>query len=125
MSAKPEVIGTIGEDEFVKMRVSTMDGIAIRLNEQENELQSLKKQKAGLLEKIAVLQLQKTEAEIRLQTQLLKVHADYLDRLSALEQSQDRTNNYVQGLPTRDELEAVIAKLKQVGSDFYAHSAGQ
>ena len=77
---------------------------ADQMERDEKEIASLQRQKAALLEKIAVLQLNKTEAEIRLQTQLLKVHADYLDRLTALEQESDRLNNWIQGhVVTRDQ----------------------
>lgn len=96
--------------------MTALDAMADELGIYQREIDSLKRQRAGLLEKIAVLQLQKTEAEIRLQTQLLQVHADYLDRLTALEAAQNRTANIVQGLPTRDE----FTLLK---NDYYAHSA--
>lgn len=103
----------------------------------KSEVRKLTAQKEAIGAKCAVLQQEKNELELRLSKQILSIHATYLERIEALEESvakldeaQNRTGNIVSGLPRREELEALeqtlavaIEKIGQVGRDFYAHSA--
>ena len=122
MSAKPEVIGTIGDDpEFMRMRVSTLDGIATTLDELFRDNEKLKRQLAGLLTKNAILQAETNEAQLQAAHQIALskfAEAQMYQRVLALEKHMDQIANYVQRFadaPTRDEFQVV-------SNDLYALS---
>lgn len=125
MSAKPEVIGEIAP-VMARVPESVMNAVVEQLESNELEIESLKKQRAGLIAKNAVLQEQVIEAQLQAAHAIAVSkfsEAQMYQRVLALETLADRIANHVQGLPQRDELEAVVAKLKQVGQDYYNHSA--
>jgi uncharacterized protein YoxC len=122
VSAKPEVVGTIGDDDMVQMRVGTMDAIAATVNAQELEIKSLKRQREGLVAKNALLQEQVNEAQLQAAHQIaLSKFAEALmyQRVLAVEKHVDQIANFVQRFadaPTREEF--TILK-----NDYYSHSA--
>lgn len=83
-----------------------------RMEADEREIASLKRQREAMGERIALIQAEKNEIELRLSLQILKIHDGYLNRITALElrakDAEDHLNriaNFVQGMPQREEFE--------------------
>lgn len=101
MSAKPEVVGTIGLDEKVTLPASTIDAMVKeieRVGDLEAHIKRLEAQKRAIAARVAVEREEKTLIELRLSNQILSIHANYLDRITALEEAQNRTGNLLQPL---------------------------
>lgn len=64
MTANPDVVGTIG-DELARVPQSTMDALVQKFEEYELDIEKLKRQRAGLIEKNAILQEQVNEAQLQ------------------------------------------------------------
>lgn len=93
---------------------SVVTAAAKRMEEDEREIASLRRQKEAMGERIALLQAEKNEIELRLSLQILKIHDGYLNRvtecerrLTELEGHMDRIANHAMGLPQREEFERV------------------
>lgn len=71
MSAQPDVVGTIG-DELARVPQSTMDALVQKFEEYELDIEKLKRQRAGLIEKNAILQMSKRRVGI---PEILRVKA--------------------------------------------------
>lgn len=104
MTAKPDVVGAIAP-ETARVPVSVMNGIVAKFEENELEIESLRRQRAGLIEKNAILQEQVNEAqlqashqialskfaEVQMYERLLKLER----RCSDLEMQGDRIANFL------------------------------
>lgn len=86
---------------------AALEAIGASHEDMEREIASLKRQKQAMGERIALLQVEKNEIELRLSLQILRIHEGYLNRITALEDHMNRIANYVQGLPLREEFERV------------------
>ena len=73
-------------EEYDAIPPSVAEAAVALVENQEREIASLKRQRDGLVARNALLIEQKNEIELRLSTQILNIHASYLDRVSALEQ---------------------------------------
>lgn len=100
MSAKPDVVGEIGPDDKVSMRVEVMDRIAVRLSDQEQEIASLKRQREHLAASNAVLQERVNEEQLKASHAIALSkfsEAQMYRRIIAVEKDLNDLRNWIQG----------------------------